>query len=292
LPDSNKHFLDHTEENRAGHTSGRDGAVRWQDEVYQDKRALLYLPRGCDIRKRALIVVFFHGNNATLERDVLSRQQVAAQLAASGINAALVAPQFAVDAPDSSAGRFWQRGHFARFLAEASRQLAAQYHDGRVADAFRHSNVVLIAYSGGYLPAAWSLNLGMADSRLQGVVLLDALYGDEEKFAHWLKRNHRAAFFLSASTGSTREENEAFKQRLNKMRLRYQTALPKQLRAGNIVFLDTTASHDDFVTSAWAANPVTDILSRIPGYSRGAAQSRQKQDFPQASKRFFSHRPR
>ena len=118
---------------------------------------LIAVARGFDIRKPALIVVFFHGNGATLSRDVLDRQQVAAQLGASNLNAVLVAPQFAVDAADSSAGRFWQRGVFKKFVDEATRKLALQYHDRRVESAFKPSKVVLVAYSGGYLPASWSL---------------------------------------------------------------------------------------------------------------------------------------
>ena len=63
-----------------------------------------------------MIIVFFHGNNATLSRDVIARQQIVRQLADSGLNAVLVAPQLAVDAQDSSAGRFWSPGGFAAFL--------------------------------------------------------------------------------------------------------------------------------------------------------------------------------
>ena len=66
-----------------------------------------------------MIIVFFHGNKATLSRDVIARQQIVRQLANSGLNAVLVAPQLAVDAQDSSAGRFWSPGGFAAFLSEA-----------------------------------------------------------------------------------------------------------------------------------------------------------------------------
>ena len=69
------------------------------------------------------MVVFFHGNEATLERDVRNRQAVPRQITESGLNAVLVAPQFAVNALDSSAGRFWEPGVFAQFLREAGERL-------------------------------------------------------------------------------------------------------------------------------------------------------------------------
>src|SRR4051794_27219033 len=91
VPDKNMTFLDVVNGERHGHTSLR-GGVYWQDLTYSDKRALLAIPRGFDIRRPAVIVVFFHGNLATLPRDVRNRQQVPRQVEQSGLNAVLVAP--------------------------------------------------------------------------------------------------------------------------------------------------------------------------------------------------------
>src|SRR6185503_12099685 len=84
----------------------RRKAVSLQDERYSDPRVLLHIPKGFDIRKPGVIVIFFHGHRATIERDVLDRQRVADQISLSNANAVLVAPQFAVNASDSSAGNF------------------------------------------------------------------------------------------------------------------------------------------------------------------------------------------
>jgi hypothetical protein len=271
IPDSGKNFIDKVDGERKGHVSPRDGLVHWEDEIFNDNRVLLYLPQGFDIRKPALIVVFFHGNGATLSRDVLDRQQVAAQLAAANVNAVLVAPQFAIDAADSSAGRFWQYGVFKKFVEESARKLAMQYHDKRVEGAFGQSKVALVAYSGGYLPAAWSLAVGQIGSRLQGVVLLDAMYGHIDKFAAWIERARGAAFFFSTYTESTHDENEALKSELTDANLRYKTVLPAKLLPGSVTFIETPmgTKHEDFVTQAWTQNPLTWLLARIPGYARG-----------------------
>lgn len=269
IPDSGKKFIDKVDGNRRGHISARDNSVHWEDETYNDNRVLLYLPQGFDIRKPALIVVFFHGNRATLARDVLDRQQVAAQLAASKLNAVLVAPQFAVDAVDSSAGRFWQRGEFRNFVDEAAYHLAQQYRDKHAESAFRSSKVILVAYSGGYLPAAWTLSLGQIGSRLHGVILLDALYGQIDKFADWIIREHGRAFFFSTFTESTRDQNNALQSELRDADVRYTTTKPEVLRPGTVSFVDSGLDwthHDAFVTQAWTPNPLTWLFSRIPGY--------------------------
>jgi hypothetical protein len=57
-----------------------------------------------------------HGHGAILARDVRDRQQLPEQISAAGVNAVLVAPQFAVDAADASAGKFWEPDGFKRFL--------------------------------------------------------------------------------------------------------------------------------------------------------------------------------
>src|SRR6266511_2370514 len=84
VPEKNKPFIDVIEGDRLGHTSPR-GGIYWEDQTYSDRRALLYIPRGFDPRRPALVVVFFHGNEATLTRDVRNRQEVPRQLAESGL---------------------------------------------------------------------------------------------------------------------------------------------------------------------------------------------------------------
>src|SRR5208337_3075499 len=148
---------------------------------------------------------FFHGNMATLQRDVVARQQIVRQLAESGLNGVLVAPQLALDAPDSSAGKFWSPGGFAAFLNEAEGKLGEFYPGAR--NAFRRMPVVIVAYSGGYLPAVYSLTVGGEGGRVRGVVLLDALYGEKDKFVRWAEGPGRSAFFVSAYSTSSRDGN-------------------------------------------------------------------------------------
>jgi len=110
MPGSNRPFLDTGEAEHRG--------------TFGDPRVLLHIPPGFDANKPSVMIVFFHGHGAILARDVRDRQQVPAQISASGANAVLVAPQFAVDAADSSPGKFGEPGGFKRFLDEAAGQLA------------------------------------------------------------------------------------------------------------------------------------------------------------------------
>jgi hypothetical protein len=225
---------------------------------------LLAAPESFNPARPGFIIVFFHGNNATLARDVIARQQIVRQLAESGLNAVLVAPQLAVDAPDSSAGRFWTPGGFAAFLSEAQTKLGALYPNAR--GDFHRIPVVIVAYSGGYLPAAYSLRVGGEGNRVRGVVLLDALYGERDKFVSWTEGPGRNAFFLSAYSTSSREGNEAVRAALEAAGVRTVSGLPSELSPGVVAFVDAgSVDHTDFVTSAWGGAPLRDIFSRIGG---------------------------
>jgi hypothetical protein len=268
VPGSGQPFFDVVnEEGRRGHTTPY-GRLYWEDETYSDDRVLLHIPKGFDIRRPSVIVVFFHGHGATLERDVLRRQRVADQITRSGANAVLIAPQFAVDASDSSAGRFWEPGAFGRFMGEAAQALTKLHGDRRSAVSFASAPVVFVAYSGGYLAAATCATKGGLKKRLRGVVLLDALYGELGKFTSWIE-NDRSAFFVSAYLGSTRDKNVELAEILASKDIAYDTELDRPLNQGDVTFLSGKSggedvSHRSFVTRAWVDNPIEDLLRRLP----------------------------
>jgi hypothetical protein len=267
VPSTNKPFLDAKDGKRRGHTTSK-GDVCWEDATYSDRRSLLFLPAGYNPRLPSLIVLYLHGQGATLERDVAARQAVPRQIAESGQNVALVAPQLAFDAADSSAGNFWKPGHFATYIDEAAERLMRLYGDRRVGPHFNAAPVVIVSYSGGYLSTAYALERGGAAHRIKGVILLDSLYGDEDKFAGWAAARRRLAFLLSAYTESTKDENATLQALLDKRRVPHADGLPKSLTPGTMAFVSCGSweMHGDFVTRAWAADPVKQALAMIPGY--------------------------
>ncbi|MPZ30384.1 MAG: alpha/beta hydrolase [Rhodospirillales bacterium] len=268
VPGSNKPFLDVRNGKQRGHTSPR-GNVYWEHPTYSDRRSLLYLPVGFDPRRPVLMVFYFHGQGATLERDVMVRQAVPRQIAESGQNIALVAPQLAVDAADSSAGNFWKPGHFAAYVDEAAERLMRLYGNRAAGRQLNLAPVVIVAYSGGYLSAAYALDRGGANHRIKGVILMDALYGDEDKYAAWMAARRRQAFLLSAYTDSTRNENAALQGLLGKKRVPYAKNLPSALNPGTMAFVSCGGlnMHGDFVTRAWRPDPLKAALAMIPGYA-------------------------
>jgi len=277
-PASEAPFLNISKGDRRGHRS-YGGRVYWQDETYSDNRVLMHMPENFDVRRPGVIVVFFHGNGATLERDVRDRQLVPQQISESGVNAVLLAPQLAVDAADSSAGKFWQPGGFKRFIDESAGQLAHLYGDPNAAKAFANMPIIIVGYSGGFLPTAWSLEVGGISDRVRGVFLLDAVYGELDKFASWIE-HQRSGFFVSSYTHYTARRDHELMSMLREKGIAVREDMDGPLRPGSVVFVETGEgiTHRNYVTHAWTENPVKDVLVKMAStpamrFAAGAASS-------------------
>lgn len=263
-PETGEAFLNVIDGTRRGHKSPR-GGVHWQDEAYNDQRSLFYLPVGFNLNKPAALVVFLHGNEATLERDVVDRQHVPQQLADSGLNAVLAAPQLAFNVRDSSPGNFWIPGYFSKWLAEVDVYLAKLHGQGSKAADFHQLPVIVVAYSGGYFPAAWCLKNGGANPRITGLILMDALYGDVEKFSGWIAKYHKTTFMFSAYSKASRKWNLRFQESLKLEGIGFSETFPGAIKKGLVTFIETPEDidHVEFMSLAWTANPLQWVLLRV-----------------------------
>ncbi len=242
-------------------------SVAWEKGAFNDPRVLLHIPKGFDPSKPAVMVVFYHGHGATLTRDVLNRQEVPEQISEAGANAVLVAPQLAYDARSSNPGKLFESGAFARMVREAGDQLCKLYGDPRAKKTFANMPIIIVAYSGGYLSAATSIERGGLKGRVRGIVLLDALYGELDGFASWVNQN-RSGFFVSSWTQSTRGRNAELERMLEERDVSVARALKMPNLNGKVVFLpgEDGIRHRDFVNHAWADKPIRDVLMRLPEY--------------------------
>ena len=265
---SRRPFLNVTKDGRRGHRT-RTGRLYWADTTYSDRRSLLHVPKGFDAEKPGVMVVYFHGWGAKLERDIWKRQKLPAQITQSGANAVLVAPQFGVNARDSSIGNFWRPGALREYLEEAATKLAKLSGKPDTVDAFLDMPIVLVGYSGGYVPTAWALARGGIQNRVLGVVLLDALYGQLGTFTKWIKQS-RHTFFVSAHMSSTKRGNNRLRSIMDKASIPYQSDLNGQLQPGSVSIIHAPERHRDYVTKAWAPYPVSDVLRKIPGLPQRA----------------------
>ena len=125
--------------------------------------------------------------------------------------------------------------------------------------------MILVAYSGGYLAAAFCLhNPSASRARIRGVLLLDALFGEETKFADWIAEAHGSAFFVSAYSPAAATLNATLATDLARDGVKILHELPPTLKPGDVVLKSVPgAVHNDFVTQAWTRDPLRALLSRV-----------------------------
>jgi len=136
--------------------------------------------------------------------------------------------------------------------------------DPKSAQAFANMPIVIVGYSGGFLPTAWSLDVGGATNRVRGVFLLDAIYGELDKFASWIA-NNRSGFFVSSYTRYTKPRDRELISMLRDKGITVTENMDGPLRPGSVVFVQTPVgvTHRDYVTQAWTENPVKEVLVKI-----------------------------
>ena len=262
--DAKKFFDVKNEDGRRAHNSPRGGTL-WEDTTYSDNRVLISIPANFDKKRTPTIVIFLHGNQSTLARDVIARQKIPEQIAAANINAILIAPQFAVDALDSNSGNFARRNYFSRFITEASLRISHWQNSYQLKSQLEKAPIIIVSYSGGYLATAHILSKGSVSTRIKGVILMDSLYGQEDVFAKWLKQHHKNTFFFSTYSEPARATNEQLQYLLREKNLPTDTNIPEFLRKNTISFfkLDENIKHEDLLTNAWTEEPVADLLRKI-----------------------------
>jgi len=171
--------------------------------------------------------------------------QLAEQLAASGTQTLLLAPELRVEARSSDPGETARPGGLVAMLDEVLREhLPPSIGPRQVADMV---SLGLMAHSGGGQSLAAAVR--QAPPALRSVALLDALYGDVRTFADWLAPVDPARRFACIYTdgGGTAANALALSSRTTGDVLRDTTSgtlTPEQLRAYPTIFKRSALSHD------------------------------------------------
>ncbi len=269
MPGTGRPFLVPGEDGKRAHYSARGRA--FGENTFNDQRTLMHIPKGFNPKKPG--------------RDcrVLSRSWRGAEPrhspapAGAGAdfesysNAVLLAPQFALDAADSSAGNFWQPGGFARYLKEAARNLAKLSGDPKSEQIFAKMPVVIVSYSGGYAPTASVLQNGGIGKRLRGIVMLDSLYAELGKFENWIMNNRSAFFRQRLSRLSTRSQNRELRETLREKNIDVADSLSGKIKPGTVAFIAGNPEEEKpprLRQPGWTAEPIADVLNRLTEYRR------------------------
>lgn len=261
--DSGRAFYDRVdaESGERLHTS-MAGELLAEARHFQDDRVLFFLPPGFDPQRPFCFLLFFHGFNSTAVRSV-SDFRLAEQVSASKRNAILIVPQLAVNAADSSPGKFFRPSVFRDFMAEVALILSEKY-GRRHAARLETAPIILSAFSGGYKSVAYVLDRGGVSERIRGVLLLDALYDDLPIFRRWVEKKLDKSFFSLIYTDGPVKK---MAKQLAALRAQKGPGLernwPAQLAPGRIYLTASEQAHDAVPVFGPPMHPLQQMLEGL-----------------------------
>jgi hypothetical protein len=230
---------------------------------YADPSVLFHVPAGFDRAKPFRLVVFFHGHASALEQDVVGRIAFLKQIDASGANVILIAPQLAKEAIDSHPGKLIRAGALARMLDEAAGVLARALGKNMAWPVAR-APVILVAYSGGYRALAAGLSeSGGPQGRVEGIVLLDTVFGEVRRIDEWLQARRGRTFLVGLYGLLSASWTIELMYRWEARGLRYRLELPARIGPGTVALAPVATDHVDIVTQGPPAMPLAEILRRL-----------------------------
>ena len=233
------------EKRAKGHTY--EGKSYPSDVHYSDSTVAIFVPKGFRAGKTTDLVFYFHGWRNNVD-DTFARFRVAEQLAASGVNAVLVLTEGPKNSPDSFGGNLEETGVFSSLVSDVLGALKAR----GVIEKTRPGSIVLAGHSGAYRVMAFILTRGGLTANIREVYLFDALYGQTEKFAHWIERFHGKLVDIHTAEGGTRAQSMDLMDDLRAWNIPF-VAVPEDavtqdvLRKNRLVFIESPLEHDDVV---------------------------------------------
>jgi hypothetical protein len=240
---------DHTmfphEKRALGHTY--EGKAYPADVHYSDRTVAIFVPKGFRAGDATNLVFYFHGWRNNVD-DTLRRFKVAEQVAASGVNAVLVLAEGPKDAPDSFGGKLEDTGVFAGLVSDVLATLKAR----GIIEKTKPGSIVLAGHSGAYRVMAFILTRGGLTANITEVILFDALYGQTEKFAHWIEHSPGKLVDIHTAEGGTRGESLSLMDDLRAWDIPFvsvqeSAVTPDLLKKNRLVFIDSPLEHNDVV---------------------------------------------
>ncbi|MFT5433117.1 MAG: hypothetical protein ACI9OJ_003822 [Myxococcota bacterium] len=231
---------------------------------YKDNTVLVFVPTGFKAAATVDVVWFFHGNDNTA-LSAYGRHKPHHHLARSKKNAILVAPQAAVMAHDSRAGKLETSNGFSRLSLEIFEELASLKV---VPEGARSGTVVLSGHSGGFQPAAKSADIGGVE--VHEMYFFDAMYGFSRRVANWIAGDPNRRFVSWYAGRLPTKWTTDLQRRLKRKRIDYRdlrrdAELTDDILSGHrLVFIRTQTPHSKVTQNLERCLRSSRLTDRVP----------------------------
>ena len=215
---------------------------------YSDSTVAIFIPNGFRKTPKTNIVVYFHGWNNNIA-EACAHYQLIQQFCRSNKNAIFVFPEGPKDAPDSHGGKLEEKNGLKHLINDVLSYLT---ESGKL-NSTDVGNIILAGHSGAYRVISFCLMQGGLTKNISDVLLFDALYGNTEKYVHWIKNFNGRFINIYTDNDGTKDETVKLMNDFDSWRISYFKTEEAELKINDLsenrlIFIHTDLSHDEVVS--------------------------------------------
>ena len=226
-----------------------DGKTYSFQEHYNDSSVAIFIPKGFKQTDSTNFVVYFHGWNNNID-SACNEYKLIEQYTASNINAIFVFPEGPKNSPDSFGGKLEDKDGLKNLINDIAKFLIEK---GKL-NSPEIGNIILAGHSGAYRVISFCIMRGGLTPNISEVILFDALYGETEKFAHWIETYPGKFIDIYTDNGGTKNETESLMNDFDAWGISYfkveeQELNPYDLLNNRLVFIHTDLTHNEVIST-------------------------------------------
>lgn len=217
-------------------------------EHYSDRSVAIFITKGFKPTEKINFVVYFHGWNNNID-SACAQFDLIEQFSGSKKNAIFVFPEGPKNSPDSFGGKLEDRDGLKNLIDDVLKFLIKK---NRIKSR-EVGNIVLAGHSGAYHVISFCLMRGGYTKNISDVILFDALYGQTEKFIHWIENFNGRFVNIYTDNGGTKEETEKLIKILDVNKIPFCRIDEKQLKledlnSNRIIFIHSDLTHNQVIS--------------------------------------------
>ncbi|OIR08333.1 hypothetical protein GALL_95010 [mine drainage metagenome] len=225
-----------------------EGKTYSAKEHYSDSSTYIFVPDYFNKTRPFQFVLWFHGWGNNID-SALAQYKLQQQFYAAHLNAIFIFPEGPKNSPDSYAGKFEKPDTFNFFMKDVNTFLLKE----KIITKNIIPELIYAGHSGAYRAIAYLLL--HSSFRCKAILLFDALYAEQEKFAMYLQQHSNCKMIdIYTDNGGTLQNSKNLAIDMLAWKWKFidkeeEDCTANDLKNNRIIFLHSKKQHNDVVTS-------------------------------------------
>lgn len=214
---------------------------------YDDPSAAIFIPDNFRPELKTTLIFYFHGWHTSVDSSMV-KFKLAEQVKQSGKNAILIHPELAKRAADGFGGYLEETNVFKALTEELLDFLSKK----AVIKERAVDSIILAGHSGSYRVIAAILSRGGLSHKIGEVFIFDGLYGRNDDYIDWLRREKGRLVNIITEVGGTYRNSSRLAEEIRKSGMPLKTIkseilIKSDLRQKGNLFIFTQLGHEEVI---------------------------------------------